>query len=44
VGEWQGRARAVDGLNCPQAPKLTPNPVHVALHMIPAVPAKKKIR
>jgi hypothetical protein len=25
-------------------PKLTPNPVHVALHMIPAVPAKKKIR
>ena len=26
------------------SPKLTPNPVHVALHMIPAVPAKKKIR
>jgi hypothetical protein len=25
-------------------PKLTPNPVHVALHTIPAVPAKKKIR
>ena len=26
------------------SPKLTTNPVHVALHMIPAVPAKKKIR
>jgi len=26
------------------SPKLTPNPVHVALHTIPAVPAKKKIR
>jgi len=25
------------------SPKLTPNPVHVALHTIPAVPAKKKI-
>jgi non-homologous end joining protein Ku len=24
--------------------KLTPNPVHVALHTSPAVPAKKKIR
>jgi hypothetical protein len=24
------------------SPKLTPNPVHVALHIIPAVPAKKK--
>jgi hypothetical protein len=26
------------------SPKLTPNPVHMALHTIPAVPAKKKIR
>jgi hypothetical protein len=26
------------------SPKLTPNPVHVALHTIPAVAAKKKIR